>query len=123
MFINQKEATVKVRMNPNCYIHITTEKDKEISCSGHFDVIEKDRKKERVWIGDEVWVSKDYAERLIQGDRSLARIIETRTQETTESSPKTTEKQEKMTYINTNIDVKNKEVLPTVKSEEVLPTN
>ena len=78
MFIKDKEATVKVRMNPNCYTHITTDSKNEVSVSGHFDVITKENKKERVWVGDDVWVSPEYAERLIAGERPLARIIATK---------------------------------------------
>ena len=80
MKIKPKEATVKVRMNPNCYIHITedTIDKKQVSCGGHYDVIVKDNKKERVWVGDETWVTPEYADKLISGDRPIARIIATK---------------------------------------------
>ena len=78
MFIKDKEATVQIRMNPNCFVHISTDNKKESSVSGHFDVITKDNKRERVWLGDEVWVSPECADRLISGNRPLARIIATK---------------------------------------------
>ena len=80
MDIKEKEATVKIRLNPSCYLHITTNKKASIY-DGHFEVKKVNNKLEQIWIGDEAWVSPECASKFIEGKRPMAHVIETRKKE------------------------------------------
>lgn len=73
MKMNLKKATVKIRFNENCFLNING-----TSHGGHYEVEKKDGKAIQTWVGDEVWVTPEYAEKAIQGSRPIARIIQTK---------------------------------------------
>ena len=80
MNIKEKEATVKIRLNPSCYLHVTMNKKKTIY-GGRFEVKKVNDKLEQTWIGEEVWVTQECADKFIRGKRPMARVIETRKRE------------------------------------------
>lgn len=70
MKMSKKKASVKIRLNPNCFVNING-----TSFSGHFETIEDKGKAIKKWIGDEAWVTPEYAEKVIEGKRPIARIV------------------------------------------------
>ena len=71
-----KNKTVLIRMNENCYVTIEGE-----CFSGTHKISKEGNKVIRSWIGAEVWVTPERAEDYTEGDRPMARIIKTRTKE------------------------------------------